>query len=250
MRRRIIIGVILGGAVALWVRCAMPVAPGTEGSDHPFPTTASILPLQKGNRWIYRYTSFDSTGRQESLPDRDLQLGITRIYYLNEENRLVQVDRHDGYDSTRRYIYGYEWENLDSGYLVYHQGTGDVARRGLYIAGTFVDTQAVLYNTPRLWYAYPVGNINSWEIVLPGNDTASSVYECISKTEKAWFGRFIADDPAPLEFIDSCYLFRQTAGDDVYLHSFHPAHGKISMRYYREGVLRESYILLSEILLP
>jgi hypothetical protein len=234
------------------LRCALsPTGGAMDESDHPVPTTASILPLQENNRWTYRYTTFDSTGAKEAFPDRTLDLAITGVYYLHNGRDLVRVNRHEhDYDPALRYIYRYEWESLDSGYLVYHQGTGDVNTRGLYITGTFVDTHTVLFDTARLWYAYPAGDVGSWQIDLPDGDTVSSMFECVSKTEAAWFGRPDANDPSPLVFIDSCYLYRQTIGDNIYFHCFHPAHGKVSVRHYYKGVLRESYLLMSESLFP
>ena len=223
---------------------------GTETSDHPIPTTASILPLQVDNRWTYRYSTFDSTGSLQPFPDRDLKLEITGMYRLTDGGELVPITRYDYHDSTGRYIYRYEWESLDSGYLVCHRGTGEVDARGLYIAGTFIGERTVLFDTAMLWYAYPGGDVTSWTIDLPGGDTAQSPIELLSKTEPAWFGRPYSNDPSPLQFLDSCYLYRQTVGDDVYYHCFHPAHGKVSMRHYYKDVLRESYVLISESIYP
>ncbi|MBN1307129.1 MAG: hypothetical protein JXA18_04375 [Chitinispirillaceae bacterium] len=233
------------------MRCAMPSNVKEGGaSDHPIPTTAGILPLQVDNRWTYRYTMFDSAGNRASFPDRDLKLAITGMYRRSEGGELVPITRYDGYDSAEQYFYRYEWESLDSGYLVCHRGTGDIGGRGLYIAGTFVHERTVLFDTARLWYAYPGDDLTSWTIDLPGGDTVSSAIECVSTTDAAWFGRFEANDPSPLVFLDSCYLYRETIGEDVYYHCFHPAHGRMSMRHYRGGVVRESYVLISEILYP
>lgn len=254
MKRRslIIIQAVLCAVAAFFLQCLKaPMEVGlSDVSDHPIPTTASILPLQTDNRWVYRYSTFDSTGSLQPFPDRDLKLEITGMYRLAEGGELVPINRYYDHDSADRYFYRYEWESLDSGYLVCHRGTGEVDARGLYIAGAFVGEQTVLFDTARLWYAYPGGDITLWTIDLPGGDAVLSTIECVSKTEAAWFGRQYSNDLSPLIFLDSCYFYRQTVDDDVYYHCFHPAHGKVSMRHYCKGVLRESYVLISEFLSP
>ncbi|MBN1577811.1 MAG: hypothetical protein JW913_14720 [Chitinispirillaceae bacterium] len=252
LRRCIVLEIILVGILLSILQCAMrDMAAGSEvPSDHPIPTTASILPLQADNRWIYRYSTFDSTGSLQPFPDRDLKLAITGMYRLGEGGELVPITRYEYYDSADQYFYRYEWESLDSGYLVCHRGTGEVNARGLYIAGTFVREQTVLFDTARLWFAYPGGEVTLWTIDLPGGDTVASTIECASKTDAAWFSRSDSQEPSPLVFLDSCYLYREKIGEDVYYHCFHPAHGKVSMRHYYKGVLRESYVLISETLCP
>ena len=246
-----VVCVILCTFSLMLLQCTMAMDAGNASeTDHPIPTTPGIIPLQEGNRWIFRYTMFDSIGLQESFPDRDLKLEITGIYFLDSVRGLVRISRLNWRDSAERYYYRYEWESLDSGYIVYHQGTGPVNERGLYIAGTFVDSHAVLFDTARLWYAYPAGDAVVWKIDLPGGDTAFSTVECVSKTTAAWMYRQHADDFSPLLFLDSCYLYRQTVGDDAYYHCFHPLHGRVSMRHYHRGVLRESYLLIAEVVYP
>ena len=248
--KRLFIPVVVS-MVAGVLQCSLsPMEGGATDTDHPIPTTASILPLQEGNRWVFRYTMFDSSGKQMPFPDRDLKLEITGMYQLDDNRQLIPVSHHDGFDSSLQYVYRYEWESLDSGYLVSHRGTGPVDLRGLYVVGSFVDTHTVLFDTALLWYAYPAGELLAWDIDLPGGDTVASMMECFTKTGTAWMYRQNTEVPSPLLFLDSCYIYLQTAGDDTWYHCFHPAHGKVSMRHYHNGVLRESYVLVSEKLYP
>jgi hypothetical protein len=238
--------VVLFGALGAGTFFGCSLSPVGGSSDHPVPTTPGIIPLQNGNQWRYRYTTFDSTGENAGFPVRELRLAITGIYRFHPDSGLLPVHRYEQYRSSERFVYRYEWESLDSGYLVYHQGTGSVNARGLYIAGLFRGEETVLFDTAHLWYAYPAGDTVMWEIVLPGGAAHTSVIELITSNEKSWFSQSHDTASSPLIFISGCYRYRQTVGEWVYYHTFHPEYGKISMRGYRSGILRESYVLIDD----
>jgi hypothetical protein len=236
-------------AVAV-IRCSSAPSDAASDSDHPIPSTRSVVPLQLDNRWTYHYTMYDSAGNVEPLSDRSLECAITGIY-KRDGSTLLPVDGYEARsDTTGRYIYRYEWENLDSGYLVEHVGSGELERRGLYIVGTFVGAANTLFDAAQLWYAYPASTNEPWQIDIPGGDTALSTFECVSKVHKEYFVTLDGSGPSPLRFIDSCYLFKQTIHEHVFYHCFHPDYGKLSMLHYYKGILRESYILTAELLSP
>ena len=231
------------------MKCALPMSGGSDIGGHPIPETESILPLQEGNRWIYRYTLFDSTGTKTDFPARELELKVSRMFSLDSSGQLIRVSRSEWYDSTVQYVYGLEWDASDSGTLVSHRGTGPVELRGLYIEGTFRGSETYLLDTALLWYAYPVLTPGSWELDPPGDeDTAVISMECLTKNGTAWMYRHDDNSPSPLLFIDSCYVYLQTSGDEASYHTSHPDYGEIAFRHYIKGVLRESYVLVAAFL--
>lgn len=237
---------ILSVICAMMTQCSLPMGGSGVIGGHPIPETESILPLQEGNRWIYRYTLFDSTGTKTDFPARELNLKVSRMFLLDSSRQLTRVSRSERYDSTVQYVYGLEWDSSDSGTLVSHRGTGPVGLRGLYIEGTFRGSETHLLDTALLWYAYPVLTSGFWELNPPGDDdTVVTSMECLTKNGTAWMYRQDDNSPSPLLFIDSCYVYLQTSGDDTYYHTYHPAYGEIAFRYYTKGVLRESYVLVS-----
>jgi hypothetical protein len=244
---RLLLAVI---AVAAIIGCSAGVEVGgvadTEPIDHPVPSTPSILPLQMHNSWTYHYTMYDSSGIPVDFPQRQLVLRIPQMYYIDISGELQPVISRDAASRDKQpYLYCYEWDNLDSGYLVCHKGAGEVEQRGLYIAGTFNGEETELFDTFRLWFPYPAEDLSPWQVDLTGGDSVLSTIECLGSDYDAWFDNPDSEHPSPLGFIDGCYLFRQTIADHVYYHTFHPDYGKISMRCYVNGVLIESYLLQS-----
>jgi len=214
------------------------------GADHPLPVTPSIMPLSYGNWWRFHYTLFDSTGKSVDLPDRDLVLKIAGVFTLSESDSLVDVtDRYEWIDDYGAYVYKYEWEGLDSGYLVQHEGGGPFAERGLYIMGEFSHGKSTLFDTPRLWYQYPAYSESQWTVDLPGGDTVLSTFKCLSLNHTDYALNSGGKSASPALFMDSCILFREVADQDTYYHSFKPEVGKISLQHYRNGIIREAYIL-------
>ena len=247
------IKLLLTITLLMLVRCALPDNVGGTATEDiiPVPTTESVMPLQKDNKWSFLYTQYDSTGTPTSFPNRDAFLTISGMYYLDSNSNLIDLQYYepDSLLQGRNIIYRYEWNGLGEGYLVYHRGTGAVDKRGLYIIGTFVNTHTVLYESARLWFAYPVEENRSWPITLPEDDSTAWTMECVSKKYATWFGRANDEGPSPITFVDSCYLYCQSNGDHVYYHCFHPDYGLVSMRYYYKDVLQKSYLLISESLL-
>ena len=234
---------------AMTTRCSLPFGGSDVIGGHPVPETESILPLQEGNRWVYRYTLFDSTGTKTDFPARELDLKVSRMFSLDSSRQLIRVSRSEWYDSTVQYVYGLEWDASDSGTLVSHRGTGPVELRGLYIEGTFRGSETYLLDTALLWYAYPVLTPGSWELNPPGgDDTAVISMECLTKNGTAWMYRHDDNSPSPLVFIDSCYVYLQTSGDETCYHTCHPEYGEIAFRHYTKGVLLESYVLVAAFL--
>lgn len=217
------------------------------GSSEYIPTTRSIIPLQINNQWTYHYTQYDSTGNPVAFPDRDFDLEISGIFRLEKDTILVPVDRYSTDNkSDERYYYRYETEHRNSGYIVFHVGTGEVGGRGLYIAGTFKDTINTLFDSAKLWFAYPCDSARNWTIDFTGNDIVETVMECVSKNYTAWFYADGGSGPSPVEVVTGCYLYRETTGDDTFYHCFHPDYGKVSIRHYYKGVLLETQLLASK----
>jgi hypothetical protein len=237
--------------VVLTIITGCALSPGPSQSDYPLPTTASVLPLQIGNLWTYRYTIYGDDGTVVPFPDRDLNLRISGAFYMVDSGPPVPVVPYDNAPQKySRIVYKYEWESLDSGYLVYHQGTGNAAARGLYLAGTFVGADLEFFDTARLWYAFPADSSMMWHVDLPGGDTTSSVIECISTSYSGWFITPDAKVPFPVAMPGLCYCYRETIGDEVFYRVFHPDFGQISMRHYISGILRESFLLFAYTIHP
>jgi len=212
--------------------------------DHPFPTTKSVIPLRVGSQWVYHYSSVDTFWQSVPVAERRLTLSISGMYKLVSADSLIAITGYEHTDDDARYIYKYEWENLDSGYLVQHEGGGEVEKRGLYIVGEFFRERFVLFEERRLWYMFPAKMDTSWEVALPGGDGISSQISCISNSYIDKSAEYSGWSFSTYASLEGCVLYKQVAGEDVYYHSFHPDVGKISMRHYAGGVLLESYILI------
>ena len=253
MKYRIVV-LLSAGTLLMAVLTGCSVSDAMEGgmdaeNQYPVPRTKSILPLQLDNRWTYLYTGYDSAGTPLPFPDRDLVLDIPAMYYVFGDTVLVQVARWSDTEFTDQgLMYRYEMENLGYGYLVRHKGTGSVETRGLYIAGIFNNSENVLLDSGRLWFAYPAQVNDTWTITFPEDDSIAWTMECLSTDYSAWFGRPDADGASPVTFVDSCYLYRQSFNEEEYYHCFHPMYGQISMHYYSKGILRKSHLLISESL--
>jgi hypothetical protein len=254
----VIVSILPALALFFLIQCSAFPTAGKEAAadvgrerpffDHPLPATGSIIPLQIDNRWLYHYTLYDSTGTPGDFPGRSLDLAITGMYYRGDDSAFRPVSWTDF--GPGLYLYRYEWGGSDSGYLLFHEGDGPVEARGLYIAGTFHDSETVLFELPRLWFLYPGAAGAAWQMRYPWNDSVVTTIECVSTSHSGWFGRSDGSSPSPLVFVDNCHLYRETIGEYVYYHTFHPDYGRISMRCYKNGVLCESYLLISQAIFP
>lgn len=244
MKGKIDVRYFLTGIAALVMFCSQLGDIGGFG-DHPVPATPGILPLQTDNRWIYYYQVFDSTGNRIAFPRDTLILTITGVY-LRSGDSLQDVEEfiYKTEVEKENLVYRYEWDNRDSGYLVSHRSTGNVNDRGLYIVGEFQHNDWQLFDTVRLWYSYPCEPNISWEILLPGEERDTSLYKCISTEDTAWVKEKQSSSMSPLLFLNDCYMYKQEVDGYIYYHQFHPDYGKISLRGYKDGVLRECYYLV------
>lgn len=241
MRHIVFICTILISGILL--DCSSPMGGSSIGAP-PIPSTGSIWPLGIGNSWEYWYTCYDSTGNKLPLTDRTLSRSIPGGFVQLNDTVLTPVDNIIYYDKVDRYVYKFEWENLDSGMFVRHIGDGDLSKRGLYIVGEYSHQTATLYDTAVLWLAYPAAAGKIWTVALPGKQPlTSTTMELISSNAHFYIPATEGERASPLVFRDSCYLYKETIGEYTTYYYYHLDIGCLGYLQYKNDVLNVTYIL-------
>lgn len=235
--------------VSMIVGCSSPSdVGGSEVNMPPIPSTRSILPLTIGSTWEYWSTWYDTSGVKVQLPDRTLKKSIPGGFVM--ENDSVLINPNNGYyynnTSPEKYVYKLEWEDVDSGLLVRHIGSGDLNQRGLYIIGTYTHATPALYPTPVLWLAYPAKKGVTYTVALPGEDSSEIVTMQVMETAATFYAPVKNRIGAsPLLFKDSCYLYKETVKSTESYYYYHPDIGCIGYLKYVNNKLIVTYILTS-----
>jgi hypothetical protein len=235
------------GAVCFFTGCSSLNAPAGI-SDPPLPSTQSICPLIIGSSWEYWSTWYDSSGAKVQLTNRTLTRRIPDGYFLGKDNTLVPSRQYSSFSKNEtiaeEYLYKYEWEYLDSGLLVKHTGSGDLDKRGLYIAGEYAHDSVELYEKAVLWLAYPSAKGITYPVALPGRDSSGTVIMEVVETSAGFYApienRYGA---SPVYFRDSCYLYKESIGTTETWYYYHPDIGCLGYLKYSNGKLITSFIL-------
>lgn len=247
MRVFIIVMVIF--VVNAIIGCSSPSSPGGSEINPPsIPSTKSILPLITGCSWEYWSCWYDTSGAKIELSNRTLKRSIPGGYILENESVLINPDNGNYYrsESDGKYVYKLEWNDADSGLLVRHIGSGDLNKRGLYIAGTYTHSTPLLYKDPILWLAYPAPKGTIYTVAFPGDDTSEIVTMQVMETAATFYApvkdRYGA---SPVLFKDSCYLYKETVKAIETYYYYHPDIGCLGYLKYVNGKLVTSYIMTS-----
>jgi hypothetical protein len=233
------LGIALAGIIA---GCALEAPMDTGGSpqDPPLPRTPSILPLQRGNRWVYSDTHYGATGNN-IISREELNLEIPGVFGLSN-GVLVELDPWGFRDTFPEYVYKYEWEQTDSGYLLSYRDL-NVAARGVYIVGEYNRTAETLYASPILWLAYPADSGSTWEYLMPGSsDTIATRMEVLSTNAQFYFPDTTMPNLSAARFFKCC-LYKQSKDNAVSYYYYHESVGALGYLRYVDGALRRTYIL-------
>ncbi len=247
---RIFITTIMYFAAYVIVGCSSPNASGVSEIDQPpIPSTESIVPLNIGSYWEYWTSWYDTTGEKFQLSDRTLKRSIPGGFILENDSVLVDPNTINYYttgESSGKYVYKLEWEDVDSGLLVRHIGTGDMDKRGLYIAGTYKHSTPLLYNAPVLWLAYPAKKGTIYTVAFPGEDSSEIITMQVMETAATFYAPIRNREGAsPVFFKDSCYLYKETVKSTESYYYYHPGIGCLGYLKYVNGKLITSYIMTS-----
>jgi hypothetical protein len=221
---------------------------GSEIDPPLIPSTKSILPLTIGSSWEYWSSWYDTSGVKMQLPDRTLKKSIPGGFVMENDSVLINPD--NGYNnnniSPEKCVYKMEWEDVDSGLLVRHIGSGDLNQRGLYIAGKYTHSTPVLYHNYVLWLAYPANKGTTYTVALPGVDSSDIVTIQVMETNATFYAP-IKDRTgvSPLLFKDSCYLYKETVKSTESYYYYHPDIGCIGYLKYVNNKLVVTYVLTS-----
>jgi hypothetical protein len=222
----------------------------TAGSDDidgpPLPSTESICPLTVGSYWEYWSTWYDTNGVKIQLSDRILSRSIPDGYLLEGDSLISRYDNnyYSQYTKPAQYVYKYEWENLDSGLLLRHIGTGDLVQRGLYIAGEYAHANSTLYDSAVLWLTYPSTKGAVYSVRLPGKDSSETATMEVIETAAQFYAPIENRIGAsPVYFRDSCYLYKESVKATETYYYYHPKVGCLGYLKYRNGKLVTTYIL-------
>jgi hypothetical protein len=246
---RIVISGIVCFAVCVIIGCSAPNSPSGGTIDPPpIPSTKSILPLNIGNSWEYWSSWYDTSGEKIVLSDRTLERSIPGGFIL-ENDVLINPNSNNYYttdESSGKYVYKLEWEDIDSGILVRHIGTGDIDKRGLYIAGIYTHSTPTLYREPILWLSYPAKKGTTYTVAFPGEDSSEIVTMQVMETAARFYAPVRDREGAsPVFFKDSCYLYKETVKLTESYYYYHPDIGCLGYMKYVNGRLVTSYIMTS-----
>jgi hypothetical protein len=211
--------------------------------NFPLPRTNSILPLLKGNQWVYSTTVYNTQGEpMDPYVGIRQVLDIPEVYGLRGDGTLTPIGYAHRDSSYLRFDYAYEVDDRGAGYLVTYRI--DLPVRGVYVTGGYEGNRTFLYDSTRLWLAYPASPGDTYSLCLDSvrNDTNVSHMEVVSTSEPYYFPDSLSSGPSPLRFV-KCYLYRETIGDTVCYYYYSETYGALGYRKYQGGVLRMTYQL-------
>lgn len=243
---RILLVGILAAVAYVIVSCADMNAPGGGIDDPLIPSTPSIMPLNVGSEWEYLSSWYDTSGTKIQLSDRVLTRAIREGLVLENDSTLVTPNNATYYsvENSSRYVYKLEWEYVDSGLLVRPIGTGDLDKRGLYIAGVYVHMTTTLYHDPVRWLAYPAKKGTTYTVAFPGEDSSEIKIIQVMETAATFYAPVQNRVGAsPVLFKDSCYLYKETYKSSETYYYYHPDIGCLGYLRYVNNKLVTSYIM-------
>jgi hypothetical protein len=214
---------------------------GTPG-DPPLPRVESILPLGYGHQWAFSYSDYDVNGVQTNSR-LELNLYIGQQYgYVSDTSghQIIELDPYSENSTYSMYVYQYEWEDKNSGWLISYRDL-DVSVKGVYIMGEFEGPAYTLYDTAKLWLAYPAAAGTQWSLVL-GDSANQEVYSMKVDSVNARYYAPGSSGACPIKEY-SCYRYSQTLGDTVSYQYFNSDVGQVAYLQYIGGVLRRTHIL-------
>jgi hypothetical protein len=219
----------------------MPDAVSGGDINPLYPRKESIIPLARGNSWIFSHSSYDSVGNQVSSQE-ELNLAITDVYGLVGDTTLVKLTQYNVNDTFREYVYEYEWEATNLGLLISYRDV-KVDTPGIYIRGTFDINDRVVFDPPILWLIYPLKNISTWHITDSTVTGGPPVTMEILSTDTLFYtAETVGSGMSAVPFYN-CYLYRQTQEDSVSYYYYNNKIGSAGYLKYVNEVLRRSYIL-------
>jgi hypothetical protein len=232
-------------SAAMMVGCSASMAPSANGispQHPPVPRANSPLPLSEGNQWIYSYSDYDSAGNR-IVSREPLELDMPGVYGLTGTT-LTRISWQNYQTTFPSYVYEYEWEQYNEGYLLAYRNNAAV--RGLYILGQYKGTTPVLYDSAVLWLAYPAAPGKTWELTggFAGDSAAPATMEVVSNNEPYYYIDVNASGPSKLKFFE-CYLYKESIGDSVTFYYYHEDVGALGYLMYVGGKLRQTYLLQS-----
>jgi len=233
-------------ALPMIIGCAMmnAGAPTDTGSPQhpPLPKSNSPLPLTEGNLWTYSYTVHDSAGGT-LYPRVHLQLALPRVYGRIDSSltRISWTTYESAYDE---YVYAYEWDQWNHGALVAYRQQ-NVARRGLYLLGWYDGQQTSLYDTARLWLAYPATAGLQWKTVFGQGVSADTTdFTLVSVNARYYAADTASTGPSPLSFYD-CYLYKEEYDDTTAYYYYSESVGALGFVSYCGGKRCQTYQLIN-----
>jgi hypothetical protein len=239
---RTIVHCLVTGMLLSIIHCSMAPMTGDGGSEYPpFPRTESILPLVQGNTWNYSYTAYDSNGKMINPHRLDFGYMITTQYGMPDDTTLVRITMENYQTKFNVYAYQYVDTVRDSGYLLTYHELYPLGKRGVYKIGYYDHGKCHLYPEEQLWLAYPATNGFSWQCSIDSAETTSM--EIISTDARCE----ILDSTrmSGIKVVDSCYLYKQTAGEYISYYYYHPNYGALAYQQYYNDRLRVTYVLKS-----
>jgi hypothetical protein len=241
--RVFLLSTIILASVVLMVGCAAQKSPMDAGSPQnpPLPKTESILPLEIGNLWVYTNMVYDTDGN--TLYDRySLELKIPYAFGISGQ-ALTQISWDNYGNSFDEVAYAFDWDQNGHGYLVAHRGA-NVPQHGVYVIGKFSGTSGFLYDSARLWLAYPASVGYSYILNLDsaGDTTGQSYMEVVSVNEPYYFADSASGQASPLTFVN-CYLYKEQYGDTISYYWYNKDWGAVAYQKMYHGRKINTYML-------
>lgn len=232
--------------LALLISCSMSKMAGPGGvSDPIFPRTPSIMPLAKGNTWIFSTTWYDTLGKKIYPNMVDLHISINAQYGLADDTTIVLLDWNNSGTKFTGYVYQYEMEERGKGYLLIYRDLYPLEVRGLYVLGEYNDTATRLYPKEQLWLAYPADSGKKWDYQSDPFKDTNIVCSMELMSNHAKFYRLSDSAMTGVSFSDSCYLYKETQYDTVSYYYYDRNIGNLGYVQYVKGLLRKTLLLRS-----
>jgi hypothetical protein len=171
----------------------------------------------------------------------ELNLEIPDVLGLREDSILEQIPEsyHYNYENYEgEFVYKYEWENTNRGYYLAYRDINII--RGVYIIGEYYGESDSLYDSAKLWLAYPALAGESWTLKSGSKETVMSV---VSTNERFYYKDTLSGNISPVRFVD-CYLYRQAGPDTTSYYYYNEKLGAVGYLAYAGRHLAKSYILV------
>lgn len=209
----------------------------SEGSIIPYPRTLSIIPLERGNWWIFNHTEYND---DKIVSQKKLHLKVGHSYGFKNDS-LISLDNANPEIKYLEYIYEYEFENSKMGNLISYRDTF-VDTTGIYIRGYYEAEKRILYDKPILWLKYPSVPGDTWTIIHKNNKDTTPVYMETIDTSTTLNIPSIEPSPSAVSAVN-CYLYKETIGDIVNYYYYSKTYGLVAFLSYINGKLHRNFII-------